>query len=88
MLLLLQHSGPAIPIFYCSRLYKSIRSLTSVRSPHYIDSKGMAPVLDDKSEIVIPFILQYLEAHKKHSDEPFFIGLNGVQGVGKTTLVL
>jgi len=48
----------------------------------------MAPVLDDKSEIVIPFILQHLEAHKKHGDVPFFIGLNGVQGVGKTTLVL
>jgi len=46
-------------------------------------------VLDDKSPICIPFILSQLEAHKKRSLEPrpFIIGLNGVQGVGKTTLV-
>lgn len=46
-------------------------------------------VLDDKSPICIPFILSQLEAHKKQSLEPrpFIIGLNGVQGVGKTTLV-
>lgn len=52
-----------------------------------IVAKTMPAGLDDKSEIVVPFILQRLETHKKHSDIPFFIGLNGVQGVGKTTLV-
>lgn len=52
-------------------------------------------VVDDKSPICIPFILSQLEAHRKRqldrpSNEPprpFIIGLNGVQGVGKTTLV-
>ncbi|KAI0132250.1 D-glycerate 3-kinase [Xylariales sp. AK1849] len=44
--------------------------------------------VDDKSPICIPFILQRLEIHKRTtSDKPFIIGLNGVQGVGKTTLV-
>lgn len=51
-------------------------------------------VVDDKSPICIPFILSRLEAHKKQQSassgskpRPFIIGLNGVQGVGKTTLV-
>ncbi|KAK3319283.1 P-loop containing nucleoside triphosphate hydrolase protein [Apodospora peruviana] len=47
-------------------------------------------VVDDKSPICIPFILSKIEAHKKkypQEQKPFIIGLNGVQGVGKTTLV-
>lgn len=49
-------------------------------------------IVDDKSPICIPFILARLNAHRKHnlatgSTRPFIIGLNGVQGVGKTTLV-
>ncbi|KAK5660451.1 hypothetical protein OQA88_12996 [Cercophora sp. LCS_1] len=48
-------------------------------------------VVDDKSPICIPFILSQLEAHRngQHgaTPRPFVIGLNGVQGVGKTTLV-
>jgi len=47
----------------------------------------MAAFTDDKSPIVIPFILDRIKEHRAHSDAPFFIGLNGVQGVGKTTLV-
>lgn len=52
----------------------------------------MPEILDDKSEYFIPFILERLEVHRKrHSTEqnppPFFLGLNGVQGAGKTTLV-
>ncbi|KAI1347537.1 putative Uridine/cytidine kinase [Xylaria sp. FL0043] len=43
---------------------------------------------DDKSPICIPFILERLQSHlKSGSTRPFIIGLNGVQGVGKTTLV-
>lgn len=42
---------------------------------------------DDKSAFVIPFILERLKQHRETNDTPFFIGLNGVQGVGKTTLV-
>jgi D-glycerate 3-kinase len=47
-------------------------------------------VVDDKSPLCIPFILSLLEAHQSSSatpPRPFIIGLNGVQGVGKTTLV-
>jgi D-glycerate 3-kinase len=45
-------------------------------------------IVDDKSPHCIPFILKNLHEHQlKHPDEPFFIGLNGVQGAGKTTLV-
>ena len=52
----------------------------------------MPETLDDKSEYCIPFILDQLEKHKathkaKKKVPPFIIGLNGVQGAGKTTLV-
>jgi D-glycerate 3-kinase len=43
-------------------------------------------IIDDKSPICIPFILERLRQHTS-SAKPFIIGLNGVQGVGKTTLV-
>ncbi|EFR05265.1 hypothetical protein MGYG_08276 [Nannizzia gypsea CBS 118893] len=49
-------------------------------------------IIDDKSEHCIPFLLTLLEVHKrKHEDNPnsppFFVGLNGIQGAGKTVLV-
>ncbi|KAL1865427.1 hypothetical protein VTK73DRAFT_5241 [Phialemonium thermophilum] len=45
-------------------------------------------IVDDKSPICIPFILERLKVHRaQHPGRPFIIGLNGVQGVGKTTLV-
>ncbi|KAI0489890.1 putative Uridine/cytidine kinase [Xylaria cf. heliscus] len=45
-------------------------------------------IYDDKSPICIPFILERLQSHlNSGSTRPFVIGLNGVQGVGKTTLV-
>jgi D-glycerate 3-kinase len=50
-------------------------------------------VIDDKSEHCVPFILDLLKQHReKYGNEgttppPFFLGLNGVQGAGKTTLV-
>ena len=54
----------------------------------------MAGIIDDKSEHCIPFILKRIEAHRgsyekagKDAAPPFFLGLNGVQGAGKTTLV-
>ena len=52
----------------------------------------MSKVWDDKSEHCIPFILERLQIHQqKYADDrdapPFFLGLNGVQGAGKTTLV-
>jgi D-glycerate 3-kinase len=44
--------------------------------------------VDDKSQHCIPFILSRLRIHQKQNpNAPFFMGLNGVQGAGKTTLV-
>ncbi|KAH8703457.1 P-loop containing nucleoside triphosphate hydrolase protein [Talaromyces proteolyticus] len=52
----------------------------------------MPEVIDDKSQHCIPFLLNRLKAHQARyaSDPdapPFFLGLNGVQGAGKTVLV-
>ncbi|KAK4189288.1 putative kinase [Podospora australis] len=47
-------------------------------------------ILDDKSPICIPFILSKVKEYQQQQQSgqrPFIIGLNGVQGVGKTTLV-
>jgi D-glycerate 3-kinase len=45
-------------------------------------------IIDDKSPHCIPFILSRLSVHQAANPSgPFFIGLNGVQGAGKTTLV-
>jgi len=45
-------------------------------------------IIDDKSPHCIPFIVSQLSNHRASSpNTPFFIGLNGVQGAGKTTLV-
>lgn len=41
--------------------------------------------VDDKTPICVPFILGQLQQHTEK--RPFIIGLNGVQGAGKTTLV-
>lgn len=48
----------------------------------------MASFIDDKAPICIPFLLDVLAAHRVTSpNEPLVVGLNGIQGVGKTTLV-
>lgn len=50
-------------------------------------------IVDDKSEHCVPFILGRIKLHgdsyksRGETPPPFFIGLNGVQGAGKTTLV-
>ena len=50
-------------------------------------------IVDDKSEHCVPFILKRIKAHQESYKQagkeapPFFLGLNGVQGAGKTTLV-
>ncbi|KAK5998371.1 putative kinase mug58 [Cladobotryum mycophilum] len=54
-----------------------------------------AEFIDDKAPICIPFILDRLKTHHQqtssssshNSHRPFIVGLNGLQGVGKTTLV-
>lgn len=52
----------------------------------------MTGVVDDKSGICIPFILRRLETHRQRyvgveNAPPLFLGINGVQGAGKSTLV-
>ncbi|KAK3116809.1 hypothetical protein LTR53_002444 [Teratosphaeriaceae sp. CCFEE 6253] len=53
----------------------------------------MPEIIDDKSEHCIPFILDRIKQHRQQYEDrgetppPFFVGLNGVQGAGKTTLV-
>jgi D-glycerate 3-kinase len=52
----------------------------------------MPKIIDDKSQYCIPFLLDRLAEHQaRHGDDPnappFFLGLNGVQGAGKTVLV-
>ena len=52
----------------------------------------MPEIFDDKSKYCIPFLLGHLKHHQeRHAGKtdapPFFLGLNGVQGSGKTVLV-
>ena len=48
----------------------------------------MPDVVDDKSEYCIPFILECWKEKQLHGHEsPLFVGINGAQGSGKTTLV-
>ncbi|KIW81172.1 hypothetical protein Z517_04196 [Fonsecaea pedrosoi CBS 271.37] len=52
----------------------------------------MPEIRDDKAQYVVPFILSLLAEHQEayatsSNPPPFFIGLNGVQGAGKTVLV-
>ena len=62
-------------------------------SPTLILPVKMPEIIDDKSEHCIPFILERIQLHreqyqtKNETPPPFFLGLNGVQGAGKTTLV-
>lgn len=50
-------------------------------------------IIDDKSQHCVPFLLERLRIHKERhgssdgNTPPFFLGLNGVQGAGKTVLV-
>ncbi|KAF7591073.1 hypothetical protein BBP40_001972 [Aspergillus hancockii] len=53
----------------------------------------MPEIIDDKSQYCIPFLLNRLKAHQTRfgnnpaNTPPFILGLNGVQGAGKTVLV-
>ncbi|MCJ1401838.1 hypothetical protein MMC11_005055 [Xylographa trunciseda] len=52
----------------------------------------MPDEIDDKSKFYVPFIVERLNLHKaahaeKENPPLFVIGMNGVQGAGKTTLV-
>ncbi|KAK7509273.1 putative Uridine/cytidine kinase [Phyllosticta citriasiana] len=50
-------------------------------------------IVDDKSEHVVPFLLRLLDQHRNaprapgEPVRPFVVGLNGLQGAGKTSLV-
>ncbi len=49
----------------------------------------MPEIIDDKSEYCIPFILNHLHVGSTQESRvsPLFIGINGIQGAGKTVLV-
>lgn len=49
----------------------------------------MSEVVDDKSDHCITFILDHMSIKSSLNDHhsPIFIGVNGAQGSGKTTLV-
>ena len=71
-----------------------IRQLNATVVVNYTRVVDMAElIIDDKSEHCIPFILERIQDHRKAYQNagkdapPFFIGLNGVQGAVKTTLV-
>lgn len=51
------------------------------------NSKMNEDVSDKKTTLCLSFILDRLAHHRQHSTRPFFVGVNGVQGSGKTTLV-
>lgn len=63
------------------------------RSRTIFTQSKMPEIFDDKSEHCIPFLLERLKAHQAQygndpsKTPPFFLGLNGVQGAGKTVLV-
>ncbi|KAI9732566.1 MAG: hypothetical protein M1834_003902 [Cirrosporium novae-zelandiae] len=49
-------------------------------------------IIDDKSNICVSFILKGIQVHKERyaadsNPPPFFLGVNGIQGAGKSTLV-
>lgn len=50
---------------------------------------SMSEVVDDKSEHCVPFILNCTSKNSSNDahQSPIFIGVNGAQGSGKTTLV-
>ncbi|KAL4954294.1 P-loop containing nucleoside triphosphate hydrolase protein [Aspergillus filifer] len=64
-----------------------------ISRPFHQTQHKMPEIFDDKSQHCIPFLLQRLKAHQQaHGNDPvrtppFFLGLNGVQGAGKTVLV-
>ena len=52
----------------------------------------MTKSVDEKLHFCMPFILRHIEVHRQRCAAvekalPFFLGLNGVQGAGKTVLV-
>lgn len=48
----------------------------------------MSEIVDDKSEHCISFIVELLKYKSSESGQkPLFVGINGAQGSGKTTLV-
>ncbi|KAK9460475.1 P-loop containing nucleoside triphosphate hydrolase protein [Lipomyces oligophaga] len=87
----------SIVIFQLGATTTSTATALISRLLETVFTQSKARMLDDKSKIVIPFILSKFEEFRQRQQHeqqpnggispPFFVGLNGVQGVGKTTLV-
>lgn len=83
----------ATPI-YISPLATCTHTLPHIQKPRKSRiSSAMPEIIDDKSQHCIPFLLNRVKAHQaryaSNPDQapPLFLGLNGVQGAGKTVLV-
>lgn len=59
----------------------------------WVQITAMSGIVDDKSDQCISFVLERLQNHQqslkneRSNTPPLFIGVNGTQGAGKTTLV-
>lgn len=81
-------------LIYISPLSTSIHALQYVQhKPRPSTTITMLEIIDDKSQHCIPFLLDRVKTHQEryasNPDQapPLFLGLNGVQGAGKTVLV-
>ena len=84
-----KYSGPRCEYPLSFRLQWPVKTLAMSAAPSPLTAPK-PPIIDDKSPHCIPFILRQLSRHRSlptNASKPFFIGLNGVQGAGKTTLV-
>lgn len=74
-----------------SALHSPLTTTSTTRTRHQTqESPRMPEIIDDKSQFCIPFLLDRVKAHQaRHGSDPppLFLGLNGVQGAGKTVLV-
>lgn len=83
----------AIELVGKHRSTKGIKAMARLKENVCWSDTIMPQIVDDKSEHCVPFILERIKAHQQHFQSvgedvpPFFLGLNGVQGAGKTTLV-
>lgn len=65
--------------------------VADVANPHVL--ANMCEIIDDKSKYCVPFVVEQVRRHQQAYSvcgkfpPAFFVGLNGVQGAGKTTLV-
>lgn len=69
-------------------LPRIIHSRHSLHTTPMPQTSSNPPDLDEKLSLCKPFLHNLLKSHRAaHPSRPFIVGLNGIQGAGKTTLV-